>query len=122
MKTWQMIKELTENPSKRFTYDAATKGSYITIEGGRPVWRGKGQCGQRLIVFIDDEWEEVKQPVNFMEAVASGKRIRVEHELTNNDAELKKTSLLDDFLGKLNSYLSSEIKEILTNGEFYTED
>ncbi|HHX11577.1 MAG TPA: hypothetical protein GX731_02060, partial [Clostridiales bacterium] len=57
MKTWEMIKELTENPSKRFTYDAATKGSYITIEGIHPVWRGKGQCGQSLIVFIDDEWE-----------------------------------------------------------------
>ena len=80
MKTWGMIKELTENPHKKFVakyfkdeYFAYTRESMhceeetyydaIVLETEGEVWP----------LVVDEftkglEWEEVKEPVSFMEA------------------------------------------------------
>ena len=120
MRTWQMIKELTENPTKRFTYDTATEGSYVTVKDVAVVWQGKEQEGQMLGVNIANEgWEEVKQPVNFMEAVESGKRIKVEHA----DESINPYHDLDCFLDELLDFFTEgELRDILINGTFYIED
>ncbi|NLY46833.1 MAG: hypothetical protein GX053_12730 [Tissierella sp.] len=71
MKIWEMIKELTENPDKKFTNNRANKGSYVALDEDKTLcWFGEGQRGQSFLAnFLrDDEWEEVKEPVDFMTA------------------------------------------------------
>ena len=124
MKTWEMIKELTENPSKRFTYDTAAKGSYVTIKNRTASWHGPGQDGQILSVNIANEgWEEFKSPVSFMEAVKAQKPIRVEHDITDGDEELDVYLELDYFLECLaGNWYECEVRDVLLNGKFYIED
>lgn len=117
MKTWEMIKELTENPTKEFM-NKGDESAYVVVERNMIVWRGKDQSGQMMTVDIDEEWEEVKKPVSFMEAVASGKRIRYP-DLFEDEEYLK----LDDVLAVLGSnYYPVEVKNIILNGKFYIED
>ena len=70
MKTWEMIKELTENPGKKFTYNGGR--TYLIMEDGMIVWKGEHQRGQEFAIgYVDKrerDWEEVKTPVTFMEA------------------------------------------------------
>ena len=129
MKTWEMIKELTENPNKKFANKGGLKNCYVTVEDGIIVWRGDMQCGQAMSIgFIDGrdrEWEEVKEPVTFMEAVESGKRIRVEHKLVNdsdiwNLIDLTSLDCLIYTLGE--KYNAIEVKDIIENGKWYIED
>lgn len=120
MRTWEMIKELTENPNKRFACDPVTDGSYVTVKEGIVVWQGAGQSGQYMAVTTNSEdWEEVKQPVSFMEAVESGKRIKVEHA----DEFINSYHNLDYFLGELLDFFpEGELRDTLINGTFYIED
>lgn len=116
MKTWQMIKELTENPTKRFA-NKGDENAYVVVERNVIVWRGEDQKGQMMTVDIDVEWEEVKQPVSFMEAVASGKRIKLEHE---DDGEEYVT--LDYFLASIaRHFVQGELRDLLLRGTFYIE-
>lgn len=127
MKTWEMIKELTENPNKKFTYDRATKGSYATVVHGNVVWQGKDRKGQPVAIAVNkDDWEEIKNPISFMEAVKSGKLIRLEgpikYHIENYYDFYKHYHFIDDFLIRLcNDFSPSEVQEILISGEFYIE-
>ena len=71
MKTWEMIKELTENPKKKFRL----KGNNVVLE----VVDGEIDLTDIDWVLLDDEWEEVKEPVDFMTAIKSRKFVKVEH-------------------------------------------
>jgi hypothetical protein len=88
MKTWEMIKKLSENPKLRAT------------NGKRTIHIGKNKLGIELIYDnyggpikyfpVGDEWELVKEPVDFMTAVNSGKKIKpkfssVEERELNHD-------------------------------------
>lgn len=77
MKTWEMIKELTENPEKEFT--RKSDGLHIkTNEYGDLVWDSGYQ-----FLRLHHDWEEVKKPVDFMDAVKAldeGKTIYVLHD------------------------------------------
>lgn len=71
LKTWEMIKELTENPDKKFKtekgVEAYIKLGLLHIED--PV---SGYVRASIIsseTFPTDEWEEVKQPVPWLEAI-----------------------------------------------------
>lgn len=71
METWQMIKELTENPHKKFkskTSNYVVKTKPSTFYTGLEIDLGE--------FFIDEEWEEVKEPVDFYAAIHSGRRIK----------------------------------------------
>lgn len=88
-KTWEVIKMLSENPKLRFR-----DCSYETVV---IVGTGKGSLGTSFLevcessfgdktldgnVDLESEWTLIQQePVDFMTAVKSGKRIRIEHEL-----------------------------------------
>ena len=65
MKTWEMIKELTENPKKKFNNEY---GSTIRHNGSSLVWED-GSIAQLTKQFIEGNWEEVKQPVTWQEAI-----------------------------------------------------
>lgn len=122
MKTWQMIKELTENPKKKFTYTGGR--TYVIMEDGMIVWKGEYQKGQAFAIgYInerDREWEEVKQPVTFMEAVKSQKMIKVEHKDFELDGDFRD---LDDLLYKIGGCFSSgSLSMLITDGKWYIED
>lgn len=81
MKTWEMIKALTENPKKKFHISNGPDG-YVEIMNNKVVWQGEcieyGEEFPLHIVLDDSEWEEVKQPVSWQEALeawATGKAI-----------------------------------------------
>ena len=107
METWQMIKELTENPKLRFK-----NGLHVVEISDKTkaiVWKSEDSEEAPFIIYshsgsgVDNlhiEWEEVPEPVDFMTAANSGKRIKHEgwdgyyflhealHILQNRDAAL----------------------------------
>lgn len=64
-----------------------------------------------------EEWEEVKEPVDFIEAVKSGKRIKSCYV-----SESTHYLSLNDYLAYLSQcYVGDELRDIL-NGKWYIED
>jgi len=82
LKTREMIKELTENPEKRFHYNTGSESGVIeNIQGDIMVAERscKPHKPSELILhrgFMKIDWELVREPVNFMTAINSGKRIK----------------------------------------------
>lgn len=69
------------------------------------------------------EWVEVRQAVSFMEAVESGRKLKVEHESIGGGEYFKKFDFLDDLIYELADIFSSnEIRQIILNGKWYVED
>lgn len=128
MKTWEMIKELTENPEKKFR----NRNDYELIAG---IDEDLGVInyeynGEYLYFSPYDEWEEVKEPVSFIEAVESGKRVKVEYMYINDPnykyidlEEYEEFDPLDILFSKLACDFSSVlIRDIIKNGEWYIEE
>lgn len=111
MKTWEMIKQLTENPNKEFKREL--DGLHIkTNEDGELIWDNGYQ-----FIRLDHEWKEIKKPVSFMEAVASGKRIKLEHEDGG-----EKYVTLDYFLASISGrFMQNELRDLLLRGTFYVK-
>lgn len=130
MITWKMIKELTENPEKEFvSYELQGSRDVLktkSIKGAIRFSNEEGNWHEVLIgVDLGREWEEVKQPVDFMTAVKSGKRIRIEHDLVNEFGveDLTHFSSIDCLLYALGEdYNAKEVKDIIVNGKWYIED
>jgi len=120
MKTWQMIKELTENPNKRFrslTDSSRREERKIAKSDGKVLIHIND--GSRLAVYLNEEWEEVKQPVSFMEAVGSGKRVQLVYEPFGNQIYRD----LGDLLFNLSKECKTDIaRDIIINGKFHIED
>lgn len=70
MKTWEMIKELTENPDKRFKIKNGK--ATVGISDSRLQWLDDEDVEAEFVltelILHDMEWEEVKEPVDFMTA------------------------------------------------------
>jgi hypothetical protein len=115
MKTWEMIKELTENPEKIFKNQNEEE---IRVLPDDELYFDDGYKN----IHLHDEWKEVKKPVDFMAAVKSGKRFKL---INKDDAEGVLTRYMDlnTFMDTLSSMWSKELsKAILTEGKFYIED
>ena len=113
MKTWEMIKELTENPSKEFT--RKSDGLHIkTNKYGELIW----DSGYQFLRLYHD-WKEVKQPVDFMTALNSRQFVLVEHELATYTDYERLDLIMVDLADNLNSY---EFAEVIENGKWYIED
>lgn len=73
-----------------------------------------------------EEWEKVAdRPVSFMEAVESGKKIKVEHDFIDDDIGYLKENytFLGDMLWELGESLSTDgVQDVIMNGKFYIED
>jgi hypothetical protein len=67
MKTWEIMRELTENPNKKFRKDTWADGIWITIdEYGYLI----DEDGELLgMPSINEEWEEVPREVTWQEAL-----------------------------------------------------
>lgn len=117
MKTWQMIKELTENPEKEFIRvgdPLKISVDYLNYLRWKP---GHDH------INLEHEWKEVKQPVTFMEAVESRKCIKVEHELIKSLYYYEDYQRIDFLMLELaDDFTGSEFAEILENGKWYIED
>lgn len=118
MKTWEMIKKLTENPHKEFV---RCDGLVVRINKYMELTWESGYSHLR----IADEWQEVKKPVDFMTAVKSGKRVKVEHPLVNdtdNYALIDYTNISGFLYSLGNNFYSEDVRDIIQNGKFYIED
>src|SRR5690554_1189459 len=78
MKRWEMIKELIENPEKKF-YDKNEPEAGEVYFGGRAIrWQETGEP-LKLILLDQGEWEEVRKPIGFINLL---KRISKEGDIT----------------------------------------
>lgn len=108
MKTWEMIKELTENPSKKFkrTKDGVefkTSQKIVdSIKVGTYVEEAINYRS-RDCVLLEDDWTEVKQSVSLLEALqawANGETITCELNGLHATYNPKEGSNLVDFSGR----------------------
>jgi len=121
MKTWEMIKKLTESPEKEFK---STNGIIATAEE-EGYLNLKGSIYKGNYNFLGLEWEEVKKPVDFITAVESRKMIKIVHpEITANRlSNIKNYNHLDDILYLISrEFTNPKLSEILLNAEFYIMD
>ncbi len=121
MKLEEVIKELRENPRKIFR--RKVDGLVIELGINDTLFWGSGYRH----LSISDEWEEVKEPVTFMEAVESGKKVRVEHPFIIEPYELEQFSNHYRYFTELLEILGTEwdtaaVRSILLEGKFYIED
>ena len=81
MKTWEMIKALTENPNLKFVCEKQPNNP-VSIIDGILCWSSGSPMGLNFESFakvgtIDRyEWELAREPVDFMTAVNGTKRIK----------------------------------------------
>lgn len=112
MKTWQMIKELTENPNKEFV--RTIDGLHIKVnKDGELIWDNGYQ-----FMRLNHEWEEIKKPVDFMTAIQSEKPMSVEFSGT----KIKKETLANILYRLQENYSDKTIKQIIVYGKWYIED
>lgn len=117
MKSWEMIRELSENPKKKFK--RKTDGLEIRSMCGRFNW----EPGYTFL-GVADEWEEIKESVSFLDVVRAGTKgylISVKHEgmaISYQDWYFK--PLMMELGKELES--EEELLELIKNGEWYIED
>lgn len=112
-KTWEMLKELTENPNKEF--ERVSDGFYIKAHEHEEVFWSNGYGDNKLT----DTWVEiVKKPVDFITAVESGKAISVRY----SGYRYQKANL-DELLYLLTlDHDSSLVRSFILYGTWYIED
>lgn len=74
MKTWEMIKALTENPKLKFTRvsdgrDFKTNATKISDGGIVDYYVSEIAGGGSECIALKDDWEQIREPVDFMTAV-----------------------------------------------------
>lgn len=112
MKTWEMMQpsgKKFRRKSDGFVIEIASDGTLYWDSGHR-------------FLNINDEWEEVKEPVDFMEVVKSGKKFKLINE-DDTEGILTRYMDLNKFMRTLSNLHSKELSvAVLTEGEFYIED
>lgn len=112
MKTWEMIEELAKNPDKSFK--RLSDGLEVRNTHGRFNW----ESGHAFL-GVEDEWDEAKEPITFIEAVRSKKEIKVEHYLIIG-CILDHYMPLSTFLYELSCcYTNDQVRDIILNGKYY---
>lgn len=130
-KTWEVIKMLSENPKLKFkkhspgnsiVLGAKVIGFSSFLKLCRTDFTDKTLDNS---MKLDEEWTLIQEPVGFMKAVQSGKKIKVEHEAIKH-FELKCTSeyltlfvVVEELAKNLDSI---SLREIITEGKFYIEE
>lgn len=117
MKTWEMIRELSEDPKKKFK---SKQFGQVELYLNHLVQVQNMDCIITTNDFFKAEWEEVEEPVSFIEAIGSGKKIKAIHEFTKKDG-CDRYMTLSNLLLELSQYSSYEMRDIILNGEFYIE-
>lgn len=120
MKTWEMIKELTEHPNKSFKL----KGEKNIVYSSDLDSEGKIELDQVDFITIYDQWEEeVKEPVTFIDVVRAAKEgNRVGLNFNRFGINCTKWELRDLMIDLGEDFEDEELAEIILNGKWYIED
>lgn len=123
MKIEDAIKMIRDNPQKQFSNEF---GYIMKTETNGIVVRLDSD-GDGFGIDISHEWEEVKKPVDFMTALKSGKKMKVEHEFISEPYEKENLSnYYRDFATLLDELRTSwnpvDAREIILRGKWYIED
>ena len=114
-KTWEMIREIIKNPKKKYRPVNDTN-KYVEFKDNQLVWKGQGQVGQPMIVTETDEneWVEVKKPVDFMTAFRAFRN--------NKNIRVKRTGMDDKCFNGRSMKDYSFHEEDIEHGKWYIED
>lgn len=117
---------------RRWATDPSTKFYCIHTE---EVWRLENglvltENNEKRIInktTLNFDFEEIKEPVSFIEAVESEKRVRVEHPYISQPYEKSELSRDYQYLGAILDILSAawgedEIRKIILEGDWYIEN
>ncbi|TGE35916.1 hypothetical protein E4K67_22635 [Desulfosporosinus fructosivorans] len=105
MKTWEMIKELTENPKLKFKRLCDSRIFYCGNSGY--LYR---EPGMSEVIGIDEDWELISQEVTWQEAIQAwvdGKTVRCK-----KDREIIYFGSWPDFIADKTNF---------TDGKWYIE-
>lgn len=126
LKTWEMIKNLSENPNKKFISNY-TKDSYYIAEVNNEILSIVDSYNNKPIILISlkREWEEVKEPVSFMDVLKQAKKDNAKLFTIKNPAH--DVNFTKQPLHFILSYLSTTctddlLADILLNSVWYIED
>lgn len=126
LKTWEMIKNLSENPNKKFISNY-TKDSYYIAEVNNEILSIVDSYNNKPIILISlkREWEEVKKPVSFMDILIQAKKDNAKLFTIKNPAH--DVNFTKQPLHFILSYLSTTctddlLADILLNSVWYIED
>ena len=123
MKLWEVIKELTEDPKKKF--ELSDRGSRERIESdGNYLWYSRIDNGmvsdvpalEDNVDVNNNNWQLVRQPVTWQEAIqvwADGNRVTVEYEMFGGIVKHGKTPFGENISVNRNE---------LIQGTWYVED
>jgi hypothetical protein len=90
------------------------------IKEGANFAVGKSSSEYDFNNWLDEKWEEIPQPVSFIEAIESCKPIRVEHEYFCMHGNYEDT---DHLLMKIGSILTPyQIKKVTRDGKWYIKE
>ena len=113
-KTWEVIKMLEENPKLKFECREVNLSARINCQGNIYLDCRFGSNTEINGNFqLNGEWQLVQQPVTFMEAVNSGKKIR--YEIWGYSSTLK--NALETIYRNCES-----IQRRMLNGNWYVEE
>lgn len=120
MKTWEMMKVLTENTEKKFRVVGAKHLiSKLSQETNVVEVINISQEGITINPGLDWDWEEVKHPVTFMQAIKSGKKILYQNPNDGDEYYCE----LDEFFAVIGDmYTSYGLADYIKKDEFYIED
>lgn len=123
-----MIKELTEDPSKKFR-NKTDHDLVVQVHKYAGIIQYEID-GHGLSFELDDRWEEIKEPVDFMTALNSCKKVRIKHELIDRafvrefakKLGMKYTNMTS-VINKLSEvFTTEELSDIIQNGKWYIEE
>jgi hypothetical protein len=124
MKTWEMIKELTENPSKEFQIKNAK--AVVGVNDGKLQWiKDNVDFVIGEVALYDLEWEEVRKPIGFVELL---ERISKEGDITVDFEDyMDEHNFKDANLGEVLLHLSKEftgdcLAETLLKSKWYVKE
>ena len=129
-KTWEMIKELTENPSKKFMCKSGPrKGRTVGFDGRSIDWHDEYRTNEfeksyfSIKSTLNWEWEEVKEPVTFIKLIEEVKaKPSTTFKYSNKELNYHFTGNLAQFLFDIaDGFLNATIAEVISEGEFCIE-
>lgn len=122
MKTWDMLEILAKYPEKKFNNKLLGQ---VELHEGILVWSSNMEDVAISNTLLKMEWEEVKEPVNFMAAVESGKKISVKCAIETYEGKGKLREIyykeLSEMLRILAGYGDEIATDIILNGKWYIE-
>ena len=125
METLEMVKKLIENPEKKYVSEKNTTCEMIAHIKHGCLFMENTSSGEMTSVALNREWEEVKEPVSFMEALELIKSGKIDRKtpFTLVGKPGYERERLDNILERLtDDYYADGIAKILLEGKFYIED